>query len=246
MQKESKLEELAAQKMRIEIENMRREHEFSSHRFLRLTAAATAIIITLVAGFWTYYVQLRKRGEIESLLEKEISLKTIEFRKEIENAKDQINQLLNDIRNQQKTIAAIKLPPNSDPSQIIGNVLNKVNAQLAKLEDDIVEIKNSKIIEKVAKIEGAIEGEVSKILSVPLIRNDFKNFKSITEKELLKIEKSIEKLDSRISFFATTTITLALAIFTAIIAPLVMSFFQRRVSRNTREVVLENSNQSRG
>ena len=76
---------------------------------------------------------------------------------------------------------------------------------------------------------------VSQLLSVPLLRSKVDNFQGATEKELLKLEKNIEKLESSLNFFVTTTVTLTLGIFTAVLAPFFISFIQRRAAQRPQD-----------
>ena len=66
---------------------------------------------------------------------------------------------------------------------------------------------------------------------MPLLRTRFDSFRTATESDTLRLEKSIDRLDGRIDIFATATITLVVGIFTAVLAPLFVSFWQRRAGQ---------------
>ncbi|MGP4988582.1 hypothetical protein [Pseudoalteromonas nigrifaciens] len=110
----------------------------------------------------------------------------------------------------------------------------KLNARIASIEAGITKFTDSRLLEKMDVIETSINGNPEKILSVPLLRNDLSNYKLVSDKELLRLERSIEKIDSRLSFFVTTTITLILGIFTAVIAPLIITFVQRKNDKSSK------------
>ena len=103
-----------------------------------------------------------------------------------------------------------------------------LTTRIKKIEDSVAHLKERDVADKVRAIENAMGGEVEQLLSVALLGSEVKNLKETKAEDVLRLEKLIEALDERLNFFVTITITLSLGIFAAIVAPLVLPFFQRR------------------
>jgi hypothetical protein len=129
---------------------------------------------------------------------------------------------------QKAALQTLDIKSTGSINQDVPKEIIKLNSKVSTIEANIRKLSEAKIILKMEAIENALEGSPEKVLSVPLIKNDLKNYKLASDKELLRLEKSIEKLDSRLSFFETTTITLTLGFFATMIAPVLISSFQRR------------------
>ena len=235
MKIDAELEELTREKLKVEIDKLRSEEEFRSKKnFINLIVVTMTIIVAATAVY-TYFIQDRKQIELTNILERQIAFKSDDLRKESERASKRISELIAKIKAQTNALKTIDITKTGDLGQDIPKEIVKLNARFSSLEADLRVIKESQIVNKIKAIEESIEGNPMKVLSVPLIRNDLKNYKLVSEKELLRLEKNLEKLDSRLSFFVTTTITLTLGIFTAVIAPLLISFAKRRRERIANE-----------
>lgn len=205
-----------------------KEENYQSKKNLLNSVIATMTIVISLTAVYTFYAQDYKQLEISNLLEKEITFKTENIRNETNLASIKIDTLLAEMQSQIKLIESLDKVKIGKTNENITKEIVILNSKISIIESEISKIHKSNILEKIKAIEKAIQGNPIKVLSVPLIKNDFRNYKTNTEKELFRLEKTVEKLDSRLSFFVTTTITLTLGIFTTIIAPLFLTFIQRR------------------
>jgi len=220
-------------KLNIKIEQLKKEEEHRSKQWFRSSIIASMSLIIGISAVFTFYMEGKKEAELKSILEKELSISSADFLKSKGLAETQLNRLISDLNEQQEALKTLDLSDSESFAKEVPKEIVKLNARVASIEAGITKLTNSRILEKMNVIETSINGSPEKVLSVPLLRNDLSNYKLISDKELLRLEKSIEKIDSRLSFFVTTTITLILGIFTAVIAPLIITFVQRRNEKNT-------------
>lgn len=195
--------------------------------FLNSLFATLTIVVTSSAVI-TFYVQDQKEREINNVLERQISISSQDFKLAASKAEIQLSTLMSQISAQREAISSIDITDGKDTTKVLARDVASMNLRLSDIDTKLKTFEDSKLVQKMDSLEKSIEGSPEKILSVPLIRNDFKNYKSMTEKELLRLEKNIEKLEGRLNFFVTTTVTLSLGIFAAVAAPLVSSFSKRR------------------
>ncbi|KPL98550.1 GIY-YIG nuclease family protein [Vibrio splendidus] len=214
---------------------LKKEEETRSKQWFKSSIFASATLIILLSGVYTFYVQDKQSSDIRSLLEKEILLSNVQFRNEADLAQNKLEGLISELKLQQKALESIDVSKTSELSEAVPKEITIINSKLATIESKVRGFENSGVVDKVAVIEGTLDGSIESMLSVPLLKNDLKNYKLVSDKELLRLEKSIDKLDSRLNFFVGTTITLTLAIFTAIIAPLLISQYQDKHSSKFRE-----------
>ncbi len=210
---------------------MKKEEQLQSVRNVLSSIAASAALFTVVAAIYSFYVKDKDRMALSSAVEKQITFQAEDLRSESEKAQTILKRLADEL--DAKTIALETLVADDSSESNVTKDLAKLTTRYSVLESDIRMFKDSRVIEKITALEESIEGDPAQVLSVPLIRNDLKNYKLVSEKEMLRLEKNIEKLESRLNFFVTTTITLAITIFTAIVAPLLVSYTQRK--KNTFE-----------
>ncbi|WP_122033199.1 hypothetical protein [Aliivibrio sp. EL58] len=207
---------------------MKREEQAQSVKNVLSSITATAALFTIVAAIYSFYVKDNNRISLTSAVEKQISFQSEDIRNESEKAQTILKNLIEDLDAQKLALETLDKDNVNKENANVSKELAKLTTRYSSLEADVRRINNSRVIQKVEALEDSIEGDPVKVLSVPLIRNDLKNYKLVSEKEMLRLEKSIEKLESRLNFFVTTTITLAITIFTAIVAPLLISYMQRK------------------
>lgn len=226
--KESVIEKLVAEQFRSKIENLKRDEKKRSEKTLRTAILFATVLISLMVAITTFVVQEKRKLQFSNILEKELMFRTYDIQKLKEETKVNLHRLRSDIQTQQERIQKLSVPVSADIDMELRKQIDLSIEKMNSLEARLLAFDEAKIIEKMSNIENAMEGDVTKLLSVPLLKSDLSNFKKNAEKELIKLEKKIEKLDARLSFFVTTTITLTLGIFTAVIAPLFISYLQRR------------------
>ncbi|HIF9482623.1 TPA: hypothetical protein ACX6SV_003012 [Photobacterium damselae] len=199
--------------------------------------AITVAIVTLSSAVGTFYLQDKKENELNTVLKRTIDLSSERFRLSAMEAQNRIIALNSELFEQKQALAKLPIKSNSDmvtTKSLIEDVTS-LAVRLTATESVLRQIEASNVEAKMATLEASIEGSVEKVLSVPLIRNDFKNYKVATEKELLRLEKSVEKLEGRLNFFVTTTVTLSMGIFAAVAAPFIGSFSSRPRRNKTSE-----------
>lgn len=218
-------------KLNEKIEKLKKEEETRSKQWFRSSIVASMTLIITISAIFTFYIEGKNKSGLLSILEKEVFIKSASFSKSQKQAESELKSLIIFLSEQREALTSLDLNRPEDFDKEIPKEIIKLNARIASIEAGVAKISESRILEKIKVIETSINGSPEKVLSVPLLRNDLKNYKLISDKELLRLEKSIEKIDSRLSFFVTTTITLTLGIFTAAIAPLIISFVQRKSDR---------------
>ncbi|EMQ4276730.1 MULTISPECIES: GIY-YIG nuclease family protein [unclassified Vibrio] len=216
------------EKFNRKVNQLKEEEEKRSKQWFKSSIFASATLMVLLSGTYTFYVQDKRDSDIRSILEKEIFASNIEFKKETDLARNKLGELISELKLQQEALENIDVSKSSELDEVIPKEVAIINSKLATIESKIRDFERSGVVGKVTAIEETLDGSVENLLSVPLLKNDLKNYKLISDKELLRLEKSIDKLDSRLTFFVGTTITLTLAIFTAIVAPLFVSRYQRK------------------
>ncbi|ENM5875816.1 hypothetical protein NTE03_003766 [Vibrio mimicus] len=195
--------------------------------------AVTITLMTTSMAVYTYYLQDKKEQEIESVLARQVSFSTQELQLASLKAEAKIESLIQELNAQKEAISSINVSDDkSNLSQQLTKDIASISVRVANAESELRALEQAKLPSKLALIEESIQGSTEQLLSVPLIRNDFKNYKQITDREFLRLEKGIEKLESRLNFFVTTTVTLSLGIFAAVAAPIVSSYSKRRKDSN--------------
>lgn len=201
------------------------------------SVAMTVAIVTLSSAIGTFYLKEQKQRELDTILERTISLSTEKLRLSTINAQKRIQELTGELFAQQQALT--KLPAKSEfdifTTKSLVEDMTSLGIRLAAAESALRQIKLSNVEAKMATLESSIDGSVEQVLSVPLIRNDFKNYKMTAEKEFLRLEKSVEKLEGRLNFFVTTTVTLSMGILAAVAAPFIGSFSRRRRKNESLE-----------
>ena len=215
-------------KFQEQIQKLKEEEEVRSKQWFRSSILASITMIIGTVAFYTSYIQEEKQNNLRSILEKELSISNQDFQRDSNLAKIKLEKLIEELKLQKAALQTLDIKSTGSINQDVPKEIIKLNSKVSTIEANIRKLSEAKIILKMEAIENALEGSPEKVLSVPLIKNDLKNYKLASDKELLRLEKSIEKLDSRLSFFETTTITLTLGFFATMIAPVLISSFQRR------------------
>lgn len=221
-------------KLDVKIEEFKKEEELRSKQWFRSSIIASMSLIITISAVFTFYMEGKKEAELKSVLEKELSISSASFLKNKEKAEAQMIKLIAELNEQREAFMTLDLNAPEVFAAEVPKEIVKLNARIASIEAGITKFSDSRLLEKMDVIETSINGNPEKILSVPLLRNDLSNYKLVSDKELLRLERSIEKIDSRLSFFVTTTITLILGIFTAVIAPLIITFVQRKNDKSSK------------
>jgi len=214
--------------LRSHIEQLRAEDERRSQRSLRLGIMFSTMFITAAVAGYTFYQQGVKEAEVDDLLQREIALQSRDLQERVEESKRIANQVRVDLEQQRELVARLSANSEGNIDQNMKSRLAALDSRVTSLQTKLATIETENVVKKLADIERALEGDVTSLLSVPLLRSKFDSFQEITQKETLKLEKNIEKLESRINFFVTTTVTLIIGIITAVLVPLLSSFLQRR------------------
>ena len=221
-------------KIQEQIQKLKEEEETRSKQWFRSSIIASMVIVISTVAFYTSYIQVEKQNNFKAILEKELSISNKDFRRDSDIAKSKLEKLISELKLQQVALQTLDVRSTGSINEDVPKEIIKLNAKVSSIEANIREFSDSKVLLKMEAIEKAIEGSPEKVLSVPLIKNDLKNYKLVSNKELLRLEKSIEKLDSRLSFFETSTITLTLGLFFTMIAPVLISSFQKRRKPNLK------------
>jgi hypothetical protein len=224
----SEFEQLAAEKLRLEVQQLRAEDEQRSRRYLRLGITFSTVFITVIAAVVTFYFQTMRRAEVESLLQKEIAVRSEELRRRELEARRSAETVIAELEKQRERLTALQTSTGVDIDTATQAKVAALSSQVGAIELEMSKLKDAKLSEKMSEIEKSLGADITKVLSVPLLRANFDSFKSNVEKDLLRVEKGLEALESRLNFFVTTTITLSLGIFAAVLAPRFISFIQRR------------------
>ena len=215
------------------LEKEKWEREKSLRTSFMSSLAVTITLMTTSMAIYTYYLQDKKEQEIDSVLARQVSFSTQELQLASLNAEKKIESLIQELNAQKEAISSINVSDDkSNLSQQLTKDIASISVRVANAESELRALEQAKLPSKLALIEESIQGSTEQLLSVPLIRNDFKNYKQITDREFLRLEKGIEKLESRLNFFVTTTVTLSLGIFAAVAAPIVSSYSKRRKNSN--------------
>ncbi|WP_318434041.1 hypothetical protein [Photobacterium leiognathi] len=219
-------------------EQIKRKEKLEREKYVRSSflnsLVITLTIVTAATATFTYYIQDKTEQEIDSVLARQVSLSSQELKKMSMVAETKLSSLIQELNAQKDAISNIEVSDDkSNLNQQVAKDLASISVRLTNTESELRALNQAKLPSKLAMIEESIQGSTEQLLSVPMIRNDFKNYKSITEKEILRLEKGIEKLESRLNFFVTTTVTLSLGIFAAVAAPIMNSYSKRRKSNDS-------------
>lgn len=183
----------------------------------------TSTIIISTSAVYTSVIQNRREDAVSSILEKQVSFTSRELQNESLKAEQRISTLIKELKAQKDSLSQFS-PDRIESNHSIAKDVSALGVRLVTLESNFRKFESSKLVPKMTAIEASIEGSPEKVLSVPLIKNDLNNFKMVSEKEILRLEKNIERLDGRLSFFVTTTVTLLIGILAAIAGPIFSAF----------------------
>ncbi len=219
--------------LRFELERQRAEYEKRSQRNIRLGIVLSTMFIALVVAGYTYYQQLERELELDRLLRHEVEFMSADLRERTDETRTIAEQVIMELENQRERLASLSVTSEGNISQNVELRLAALDSQVTSVQTELAKIRSANVVEKLSEIEKTMEGDVMKLLSVPILTHKFDSFRVVTEKQILSLEKNIEKLESRINFFMTTTVTLILGIVTAVLTPLFISFLRRRAAHRS-------------
>lgn len=210
------------------MEHLLAKVEGRSRHYLRFGILFSTMFITIVAAVLTFYQEGVRRAELNHLWLDEVTSQTKELRMSAAQTEALANEVMGELERQRQRLADLTVSSGADIRTDVELSLASLGAQLASLETDVAAIQSANVVGKLAAIEDTLQGDVTKLLSVPLLRSQLDNYRALTETERFRLERDIKRLDSRLDFFVTATITLAAAFLTAVIGPFMISFIQRR------------------
>lgn len=233
MERTTSAEGPAAGGLQFELGRQRAESEMRAQRFFRFGIISVTMIISLFAAGFTYFLQQEREPNIDSLLQHEIEIMSKDLRMRAEETRLISEQVIMELERQRERLASLPVTSEGNISKSVEVRLAALDSQITSVETELEKIHSANVVEKLFEIEKTMEGDLMKLLSVPLLTHKFDSFRDVTEKEILSLEKNVEKLESRIDFFVTTTLTLILGTLTAVLAPLFISFLRRRAANRS-------------
>ncbi|KJF98646.1 hypothetical protein [Photobacterium leiognathi] len=145
-------------------------------------------IIIASSVIYTSILQEQREQSVEIILEKQVSSSSKEFKKVALEAEYNISQLLKDLNEKEEALSKLSLTIPANEQSLMRDV-SALSVKLVDLESDLKKFESLNLDIKMAAIEESIEGSPQSILSIPLIKNDLENYKLLSDKEFLRIEK---------------------------------------------------------
>ncbi len=200
-------------------------------QYFILSVAISVLIVIMTVGYYVFVFQAKQQVEFKNSLQNEVLSQFSSIEVNAESSLQEFATASNTLDFQLKSISDIVDSGVFDKNTNAASVA--LSAKVAIIEAKLNAIQSSNVIEKVANIESSIKGDPIKMLSIPLLKNDLSNLKANYERDLSRLRGEIDRTNSQLGFFATTTISLLIAIFTALIAPMLLDLFSRKRETDT-------------
>ena len=221
----------ASERLTLEQERSREQlHyvELRSRQFLRVGIVMSTALIATVAAVFGFFQQKDRQAEVDRLLQTEIASQSQELLERVEQAEELATSVMAELERERERLADLPAIRQSGTDSDIERSLAALDARISTTENVISDIQSADVVEKLSQIERTLEGDVTRLLSVPLLRARFDSLQTVTANDTRRLETSITALDGRLDFIVLTTVTVIVGFITAFVAPLLASFTQRR------------------